>query len=213
MARPSTITDEAILLAAREVLLERGLSATTAQIAAHAGISEALVFHRFKTKGELFRAAMDLPQEAPWLASLQDRVGKGLVRRHLEEIATGGIAFFRIIVPLAMMSWSSHPEEPEAIRPRGKGLGHGASHPGGEPPAIRGLKTLASYFEAEMRVGRMARHDAEVLARTFSGALWNYVSMEIMFDGGKRMPLPEGMFVRSFVRLLFEGLDPKKERE
>ena len=58
MARPTSIKDETIVAAAREVFLERGIQATTAEVAERAGVSEGSVFKRFKTKSELFRAAM-----------------------------------------------------------------------------------------------------------------------------------------------------------
>ena len=52
--RPPSITDEAILDAARAVFVEEGVGATTAKIAERAGISESVLFHRYKTKEALF---------------------------------------------------------------------------------------------------------------------------------------------------------------
>src|SRR5688572_2542562 len=102
MARPVTISDESILEAAREVLLERGQLGTTAEVAQRAGVSEGIIFKRFKTKDELFRRALTLlpPEDVPWIASLPARVGTGDVRTHLEELALAGVEFFRRIVPL-----------------------------------------------------------------------------------------------------------------
>src|SRR5689334_14023210 len=57
--RPQTITDEALLEAARRVFLEEGVGATTAGIARRAGISESVIFHRYKTKEALFIAVLD----------------------------------------------------------------------------------------------------------------------------------------------------------
>lgn len=198
MGRPPLISDEKLVELAREVFLERGVSATVADVAERAGVSEALVFHRFKTKEALFAEAMELPLDPPWLASLPARVGRGDLRVELTEIAHEGIAFFRIIVPMAMMQWSRRAEGKPHGLPRGASSG-----------PIRGLKKIAGYFEAEMRLGRIARHDAEVVARTMTGALWEYVSMEIMFEGSDVLPLPEGTFVRSLVELLLEGLTPR----
>lgn len=58
MARPKTITDEAILSIAREAFRERGHTATTREIAEKAGISEAILYQRFSNKEELFFASM-----------------------------------------------------------------------------------------------------------------------------------------------------------
>jgi AcrR family transcriptional regulator len=199
MARPPSIRDEDIVSAARQVLLERGLSATAADVAERAGISEGSIFHRFKTKEALFseacfsgRGQHELPD---WILGLPARVGRGTMEQHLEEIATEGIAFFRLLVPFVMLTWSKGPQ---------------SHHGGGEPPPMRALKALAAYFEAEMLAGRMARHDPEVVARTFMGALWNFVSMELMFESRERMPLAEVTFVRGFTRLVLDGLGPKR---
>jgi AcrR family transcriptional regulator len=58
MGRPKTITDAAILAAARRVFLGHGHTATTRQIADAVGISEAVLYQRFGSKEELFFAAL-----------------------------------------------------------------------------------------------------------------------------------------------------------
>lgn len=196
MARPTTIRDEDILDAARATLLEHGWSATTAEVAARAGVSEGTLFKRFKTKDDLFRAAMLANSPPLWVAGLSARVGVGEFAEQLGEIAEGGIAFYRVLVPFVMLHWSKGPDEARRHVPERGG-------------PIAGLKLLASYFEEEMRLGRIARHDPEVVARTFSGALWNYVSMEIMFDAPSHLPMPDATFVRSLVRFVLEGLAPR----
>lgn len=193
VARPVSIRDEDILSAAREVLLERGLAATAAHVAERAGISEASVFHRFKTKEQLFHAAIELESPPAWIVALPERVGRGDVAEQIAEIAHESIEFFRLLIPMVMLHWSSGPDKSRQGEP-------------GEHPAIRNMKVLASYFEAEMRAGRLARHDPEVVARVFSGAVWNYVSMELMFDSASRLPMPEATFVRSLTKLLMNGL-------
>jgi AcrR family transcriptional regulator len=58
MGRNRTITDEAILAAAREVFGRHGHTASTRQIAESAGISEAVLYQRFGSKEELFFASL-----------------------------------------------------------------------------------------------------------------------------------------------------------
>src|SRR3954470_13263750 len=68
--RPPTIDFERLLAVAREVFLERGIRATTLEVAQRAGVSEGSLFHRFKTKDALFRAAMRFDEdELPRLLS------------------------------------------------------------------------------------------------------------------------------------------------
>src|SRR3954463_6836410 len=100
MARPVSIKDETIIAAAREVFLERGIQATTAEVAERAGVSEGSVFKRFKSKVDLFRAAMgDQIHDPEWIREIAGRVGKGDVRDHLIAIGTEVIAFFRRLMP------------------------------------------------------------------------------------------------------------------
>ena len=48
--RPPTITSERLLDVARDVFLECGIRATTQDVAERAGVSEGVLFHRFKSK-------------------------------------------------------------------------------------------------------------------------------------------------------------------
>ncbi len=159
MARPVVIREETIIDAARAVFLERGFKATTSEVAERAGISEGSIFKRFKSKYDLFQAAMR-PQvdEPPFIRDLSTKVGQGPMRDNLVELGMQFVEHFKLVMPLMMMAWSN---------PGHNGLPCIASEP--NPPPIRILKTVSSYFEAEMRLGRLRRHDPEVLARSFVG--------------------------------------------
>jgi AcrR family transcriptional regulator len=201
MARPITIKDETILEAARAVFLERGIQGTTAEVAERAGVSEGTVFNRFKSKIELFQAAMQLAEPA-WLKTLGDRVGEGEVRDNLLDLGAQIIAFFRTILPLMMMAWSN----PAAADDRPLLPG---AFSGPNPPPLRALKQIAAYFEAEMRRKRMRRHDPEVLARAFLGPLHSYVFFELLLAANEELPLSEEVFLRGLVNLLWNGAAPR----
>ena len=70
MGRPKTIEDSALLEIARKIFRERGHSASTRDIAEAAGISEAIIYQRFKTKDALFIAA--LTRHAPSLNAISE---------------------------------------------------------------------------------------------------------------------------------------------
>lgn len=198
MARPQKISDAQVLSAAREVFLERGIQATTAEVARRAGVAEGSIFKRFPTKFDLFRLAMDFGgEEPPWLANLGDRVGQGDIQDTLLDLATEMVSYFRRIAPLMMMRWSNA----EAT-----GCGPMPSN-----PALRRIKKLAGYFEAEMRIGRIRRHDPEILARAFAGSLHNFVFLELLAGSQEELPLPAEMYVRGLVRLFWTGAAPKVE--
>ena len=196
MARPQKISDAQVLSAAREVFLERGIRATSAEVAKRAGVAEGSIFKRFPTKFDLFREAMEFDgQEPEWLRTLAERVGRGDVQATLVDLANEMVGYFRKIAPLMMMRWSNA----EAA-----GCGPMPSN-----PALQRVRKLAGYFEAEMRVGRMRRHDPEILARAFAGSLQNYVFLEILAGSQEELPLPSEIYVRGLVRLFWIGAAPK----
>jgi AcrR family transcriptional regulator len=200
MARPVTIKDETIIAAAREVFLERGIQATTAEVAGRAGVSEGSVFKRFKSKSDLFRAAMgDRLVEPPFLRNLGARVGTGDVRECLFALGMEIIAFFRELIPLMMMAWSN---------PAPNGLPSLIAGP--NPPPVRVVKVLTGYFEAEMRAGRLRRQDPEVVARSFLGSLHHFAFFELLHRADGELPLCDETYVRGLIALLFEGIAPQK---
>jgi hypothetical protein len=73
---------------------------------------------------------------------------------------------------------------------------------------------LAAYFEAEMRLGRLRRHDPEILARIFFGSLQAYAFFELLLKAQDELPLPPATYVRGLVQLVWEGAAPaaKKRR-
>ena len=200
MARPVTISDDTLLEAARAVFLEHGIRATSAEVAKRAGVSEGTLFKRFRTKEQLFHAAMSVSLEddsAQFVGSLVSRVGQGTLRGQFEEVALLGIAFFRKIVPLHMMSWSS----------QSKNEGNGPYNEKGEHRAIEGRRLFEGYFEGERRIGRLRNVDVSVLARAFMGAVYNFVAMEVIVGQGDPIPMPAETFVRGLVDILLRGVE------
>ncbi|MFT5683084.1 MAG: AcrR family transcriptional regulator [Myxococcota bacterium] len=196
MARPRSIDDSVILAAAREVFLERGFAGTTAEVARRAGVSEGSIFNRFGNKQGLFRAAVQPKiEDATWIENLENRVGVGEVTEHLTEIGLGGISFFQEKIPMIMMAWSN-----------ADNLGGCPPMPGRVPLEVLGR--LAKYFEAEMRLGRMRRVDAEIVARTFLAAIHNYAFLEVLFKQQGQLPLPAGMYIRGMIDALWNGIAP-----
>jgi AcrR family transcriptional regulator len=65
VARTKKISDDALLASARLIFTEKGAAASTREIARHAGVSEGLLFQRYRSKDELFFAAMIPPPTTP----------------------------------------------------------------------------------------------------------------------------------------------------
>lgn len=198
MSRPVSIKDQTIIDAARSVFLEKGIGATTAEVADRAGVSEGTLFKRFRSKAELFQAAMQ-PQfaELGWLADLDMRVGQGDLQAQLTELGAVGVAFFRQLMPLVMMSYAN---------PAPNGLPEPLNQP--NPPPLRALRRLTGYFEAEIRLGRLRPVDPEILARMFLGSLQQYVFFDLLFQAQQTLPLPLPTFLRGLVAMLWSGAGP-----
>lgn len=198
--RPPKVDTEHLLRVAREVFLERGLRATTSEVAERAGVAEGTLFHRFGSKDVLFREAMQWSEEdAPQLllASLE-RAEKLEIADALAKMAEEFLEIGRIALPLMMMSWSdptSRCNNQSEIRFR------------------TFLKRLASFFEMQMDQGKLRRVDAEIVARTFIGAIHHFSMVRIVADTPQPM-IPQGMFIRGLIDLLLHGcLAPSAEPE
>lgn len=200
MARPTTIRDEDLLRAVHDVVRERGATATTAEIAARAGVSEGTLFRRFQNKNHLFVEALLQMPLPPWVEGLPSRVGQGDVFEHLVAVGLLVIAYVQQWMPLSMVA-ASAPEE----------AGFHQRLAGPESPKRRFERQVAAYFEAETRAGRLAGFDAVVMSRTFLGALHSYVFDEFQMRMANEIPTPARTFVEGLVGMLKHGLAPLTE--
>ena len=173
--RPPVISTERLLDVAREVFLELGIRATTSEVAARAGIAEGTIFHRFKSKEELFRAAMNFdPDAAVVLAQeLAGRAGERDLRDTLVEFAERFMELGRIAMPVMMMSWSN----PENMC--------GADRTSERATRYRKvINWIAGFFEHELQSGRLRAVEPEVMARMFIGSLHHYCMIELFVGAG-----------------------------
>jgi AcrR family transcriptional regulator len=98
MGRHKQVSDDSVLRAARDVFSETGFGASTREIALRAGISEAVLYQRFRTKLDLFFAAMIPPP-----LELAGRRGGGRrlgLRAELEGLAIEILNYFREAMPV-----------------------------------------------------------------------------------------------------------------
>jgi len=202
--RPPVIDSARLLAVAREVFLERGIRATTLEVAERAGVSEGVLFHRFKSKEGLFAAAMNFDaEEAPRRLhdALHDiealEVHEGLVK-----LSTALLEIGRIALPIMMMSWSNPRLSGETPFDKKRAKYH------------EFLKGFGAYLERKMDEGTLRRLDAEVLARTLIGSVHHYAMTRTLMEADEVL-IPEGMFVRGLVDLLLngavsEGVSPRR---
>lgn len=168
-------------------------------MAEKAGISEGLIFHRFKTKEGLFRAAMNLPEEAlpDLLLHAVEKLHGMELREALMRLASAVLEIGKVGIPLMMMSWSNPnvcndmPYDKNKARFR------------------EVMKRLAVYFESQMESGKLRHVDPEIIARTFLGSLHHYCMTRILAGNEAGAIIPEGMFVRGLVDLVLDGIVPR----
>ena len=182
-------------------MLERGLRATTAEIAARAGVSEGLVFYRYRSKEALLVAVVRREQALPArMGELIARAGTGSLTEFLEELGGVVMASVRATIPFVDLARSS-PNYPRV---------HKLLMTAGATPD-RLQATIARYFDAEMTAGRLRRLDPGLLSRTLFGAV---LDREI----GRRIralppdPSEDAAFVRALAELLLHGALPEQGR-
>lgn len=189
------ISRERLLEIAREVFLELGIRATTAEVASRAGVAEGTIFLRFKSKSELFRAAMQFdPDEAlAFVEEMPARAGAPDLRAVLVDFAEHFIRLGRVAVPVMMMTWSN-PEQQGCLE---RGADRGLRY-------RRVIAALTRFFELEVQSGRLGGGLAEVLARMFMGSLHHFVMGEVFAEGpvGK---LDAAEFARGVVDVLLRS--------
>lgn len=108
MGRHKTIADDELLEVARRVFRERGHTASTRDVASAAGISQAVLYQRFRSKDDLFFAAM-MPA-SPDLSEILGEPPTGDVdgAAYLRALARRLLAYFEGIAP-SLLHLITHP--------------------------------------------------------------------------------------------------------
>jgi AcrR family transcriptional regulator len=202
MARPTTISDERILEAARAVFLEQGVAATTAEVAKRAGVAEGSIFKRFATKADLFKAAMAIDFDDPdFIRTLLSARDEDDPKHTLHQVGVQAVDFFRRMMPLVMMQFATGKKV---------GLPEHILAPGSPP--LRALMALAAFVERQIRAGRMRKHEPEIVARMLLGSIQSYVFFEILLRSPERMTLPVEVYLRGLIDVLWSGVAPPAKR-
>jgi AcrR family transcriptional regulator len=194
VSRPVLIQRKAILDAAQELFMRYGLKATTAQVSRAAGVSEGSIFKYFKSKNELFMAALQVESvEMPWHKLLMDSVGTGDIRRMLELAGRQLLERLQIVIPHMVM-----------IRSSGILLKGACSH-GDVPPPIYHGRVLAKYLRAEAKLGRLSVRAPESHAHAFIGALSHNVFCDALLG---LKPAPAQDYISAVVDMILTASAP-----
>jgi AcrR family transcriptional regulator len=192
MARPKTIADADLLDAARAVFVQRGLGASTREIARRAGVSEGVLFQRYATKQELFFAAMVLP--AADLSALF-RARRGDTRAHVEEAALAITDYFRETMPVLV---------PLVAHPGFRFEEFARRHPDSPLDALR--RGLVSFLADARARGQIGPADPGAAALAVIAIAQCVAFFEHMGAHGGRMPTD---LIRRAVDCVWTGLEPE----
>jgi AcrR family transcriptional regulator len=194
MGRRKRVADDTLLAVAREAFVEKGLAASTRDIARRAGISEAVIYQRHPTKAHLFFAAMIPPAlnvEGLFAAPADD----GSVVEQLERIALGMMRYFREVAPI-LVQLVTHPEfQPERFAQR---------HP--DSPFGRMQLGLLQYLESQRARGRIVAENVGATALTLFAALHSLAFLERLGVHGGTV---NDAVIHAMVRALWTGLAPR----
>ena len=166
MARPRKYDDASILEAAAAVFLENGARASTACIAERAGVSEGILFKRFKTKEALFEAAMTAETGSDqWRMVLLENVGKGDPKNNVKIAILALLEKLEKLIPKLMIL---------------EGQGAQRVPPAGpKAPPLEDAATISTYLRREAKLGRLRVNDFALHAHEIVGAVVHYTMMAL----------------------------------
>lgn len=198
MPRPRAASRQSILDATLEVFRERGYEGTTIPaIAARCGISQGTLYNYFPSKEKLlFACARAGGTPGAIFTRLRSDVGRRPVEELLSEAAVGVIRFWDLRLPAVLM---------RAAR------ASSFDRPGVEYPR-RALEAVRDYFAAEMRAGRIARRDPQVLAIGFLGGLFYEAFFERVYGLPPSFRANPERFASEWARHFADGLTPAGRR-
>jgi AcrR family transcriptional regulator len=190
MGRPKRISDDAILRIARDIFREHGHTATTRQVANAAGISEAILYQRFGTKGALFFASL-----RPRGPDIEELLGPDDppddAYEYLRTVLRRLSEYFAEVIPLALREMM-HPSFDPASLSR--------TAPGG-PAELR--EGLARRIASLARRKRLAAPDELVVARLLLSLAHDW-ALGVAFAHGNVAPGDRRL--EEFLGVLWEGL-------
>jgi TetR/AcrR family transcriptional regulator len=187
-----------ILRVARAVFAVKGFRGTTTkEIAAAAGVTEALVFQHFATKQDLYRSILEAKVEQhpvePVLAALRAHAGRRNDRAFLEEYATSTLRRYSTDAEFLRLMLYSALE------------GHELAH-SFRLEQVKPLRTeLHNYIALRQQEGAFRKMPVVAAVRAFAGMITHYAIAKALF-GPADVQLTEKRAIREFTNLFLQGV-------
>ena len=198
MGRPKTIETGDLLAVARKVFREQGHTATTRDVAKAAGISQAVLYQRFKTKDDLFFAA--LTHDAPGLAGLNEIDPIGYEpQTYLAVFGARLKDHFRRVIP-TLLTVAAHPKYGQEMM--GQIHRHNRA---GEVAAMIVLRV-----QTWQRAGKVRVMDVRAFSHTFIHTLHSMAMLDVLSGEPDRPTRPEEL--TGVIDIFWNGLKPVKAK-
>jgi AcrR family transcriptional regulator len=188
-----------ILRAAMELFAKNGFRGTTTRdLAAHAGVNEAIIFRHFHTKSDLYRAILEekitQTRDATWA--------------HLDQIAatTDPRTF---LTTFGEMFLDKHEQDTTFMRLLMFSALEGHELADMFMAALAVRDPLASYLGMQMDAGKLRRSDATLAARAFLGMFLAFVQMQEIFGQKKANSFSRKQVVETFVSIFLNGMETR----
>jgi len=193
-----------ILQIAIKLFSQKGFrGATTKEIAAAAGISEAMVFRHFATKHELYHAILDFKvceggmKNLPW----EDEIEKKAVDENDD---------YKVFYNLAINALRHHKEDPDFMRLLFYSAldEHELSQIFFDEFVARIYEFFSSYISKRQKDGAMRDNVApRVVVRAFVGMLIHHSLNSILWDKKRRLlDISDEQAAHEFTTILLEGV-------
>jgi AcrR family transcriptional regulator len=201
MGRHQVIKDEDLLKVARRVFQEKGHAATTRDVAEAAGISQAALYQRFRTKDELVLAAM-LPPLLRMDHLLSDESPMGPSGKlHLVKLMLIIVAQLKKAGP-ALLFLATYPSANSGVRSRAhKWLAESDLKEG----LARHIKALQDRGDAD------PTHPAKAVAESLFTHAWGLSLLRTLSGGGTDQE--EYKRIQDFLHTHWEGLLRRSKRD
>ncbi|HWC99261.1 MAG TPA: TetR/AcrR family transcriptional regulator [Candidatus Sulfopaludibacter sp.] len=192
-----------LLETALDFFSRRGFGGTTTkEIAAAAGVTEAIVFRHFPSKQALYQAVLDNCHESPemleWLAQtktcMEQNDDAGLLREIARKILETHRRDSRLHRVLLFAALEGHEQ----------GLAHHRQI------SIPVYSQLCQYIQRRQREGKLLDYDCGIILVAIAGMASHFATMTEMF--GFESNVPDDQAVEIFTSILMTGIQPRKEQ-
>jgi len=196
---------EQILQTAMQLFAERGFSGTTTkEIAAAAGISEAMVFRHFANKDELYRAIID--HKACNHAEMKTPLEK------LVELAAAKDDY-ALFYGLALNALNHHRDDPNFMRLLLHAAleGHELAEMFFENFVVEIYVFLGNYIQERQREGVFRQMEPRMIVRAFIGMVMHHSLNNTLWDKQQKLlRISNEDAAREFAQILLNGVLTEK---